>query len=59
MELSVSWERQRQTDHYHTNAIMEVCLGSSGVTREVPASNNWKRHVTEEEKLGLWQKKKA
>ena len=29
-ELSASRERQRQTDHYHTSAVMEVCLGCFG-----------------------------
>ena len=33
------WERQRQTDHYHTRAVMEVCLGNRELTGGVPASS--------------------
>ena len=37
--LENAWEIQRQTDNYHTSAVIEGCLGHSEVTGKVPLSN--------------------
>lgn len=60
-KLSVSWERQRQTDDYHTSALMEVCLGCSRLTREVPASNQGEERSQKRQPriVGLWEREKA